>query len=195
MTNENIGHAENIVLKIRIGQGATRDLRGDFINVAPRKIQGLNRHKPTGGIAADEVFRDFNPEVSQEIDSLEVAQIFTGFRANERNSGSFPLPPMPTSQNGNDGGGCEKLHGRDVDHDSGMPPSEDRFPAMSLARRRAFASERVPEPNPKFPFVLPYRTLHGNGVGKLRAGLHPLPDGLTGNASQSCRITKSGPPS
>jgi hypothetical protein len=115
-----LDQAENIVLKIHPRQGAARDFGGDLIHVATCKIQGLDRHKAAGGIEPGEVLRNFDPEVSQEIDPLEVTEVFTALHTNKGNSFAFPLPSMPTGEDGNNSCGGEKLNGSDVDHDGGM---------------------------------------------------------------------------
>ena len=65
-----------------IGEQFSRDFGSDFINVTARKIQGLHWDKTTGGTATNKVFRDFDSKVSQKIDPLEIAQVFTGLHAN-----------------------------------------------------------------------------------------------------------------
>ena len=77
-----LDQAENIVFKIHTRQGTSRDFGSDFINVTARKIQGLHWDKTTGGTATNKVFRDFDSKVSQKIDPLEIAQVFTGLHAN-----------------------------------------------------------------------------------------------------------------
>ena len=69
-----------------------------------------------------------------------------------------------------------------------QPPSEDRLPTMPLARRRAFAPERMMEPGAECPFILALLTRCRDSVSKLRRLLLILPNGLPTEIRTLCGL-------
>lgn len=67
------------------------------------------------------------------------------------------------------------------DWDSPPPISEDRLPAVSLARGRALASEWVPNPEPVGALLLANLPSLSDGLSEGRRGVLSLEDRLTRN--------------